>query len=64
MNFRHREERKNAQKEMKKSRIDRETLERFSKIREKIERLKSDETCLLNTYSTQNVTENKKAINI
>ena len=35
MNSRHCEERRNARKEVKKSRIDRETLERPSKIREK-----------------------------
>ena len=35
MNSRHREERKNARKEMRKSRIDRKTFEKFSKIRKK-----------------------------
>ena len=49
MNSKHREERRNAIKEVKKSRIDRKTLERFSKNqreKKKIEKRRK------NVYST------------
>ena len=63
MNYKHRKERKNARKRMKFFRIDRETLERSSKSRKKkMNALKNDEACLIDIYSTQKVTENKKAM--
>ena len=37
MNFKHDEDRKNAHKEVKKSKINKEALERFSRVREKNE---------------------------
>ena len=64
MNSRHSEKRKNAWKEVEKSRIDRETLERPSGIREKKRQMRSDEECLLDTYSTQNEIKNEKAMKL
>ena len=62
MNSRHREERRNARKKMERFKINRETFRRCLKIRKKRGVLKNDETCLLDTYSTQKVTEHTKAI--
>ena len=62
MNSRHREERRNARKKMKKFNKQRNTRKIFENQREKESVLGNDETCLFDTYSMQKVTENKKAI--
>ena len=62
MNSKHCKKRRNARKEMRRSRIDRETLERPSGIRKKKGRMRGDEGNLFGTYSTQNKRKNEKAI--
>ena len=47
MNSRHCEERKDTRKKMKKFRIDRETLEKLSRIREKKECMRDHEDVLI-----------------
>ena len=47
---------------MKIFRIDRETLESSSKVEEKKRRMRNDEKCLLNTYSTQNGIRTEKTM--
>ena len=48
---------------MKKSEINNETFERFSRIREKKRHMRDDEKCLFDTYLTQNDTRKTKAMN-
>ena len=48
---------------MKKSEINNEAFERFSKIREKKRHMRDGEECLFDTYPTQNDTRKTKAVN-
>ena len=47
---------------MKRSEIDNEALERFSRIREKKRHMRGDEECLPDTYPAQNDTRKIKAV--
>ena len=60
MNSRHREERRNARKEVKKFELDKKTLEKSSKIRKKKTYRETTKESLFDTNLTRNDSENQK----